>query len=102
MGTHIKHTRANHVVTFLGLATQHSGQRFLTAARRAGECVWRLGLLHKGPGLCHGISGNAYSLLALYRDDPAAQRGGSAVWLARAGAFAAFMESSILSGQGRG
>lgn len=32
-----------------------------------GEVVWNRGLLIKGPGLCHGITGNGYFLLSLYR-----------------------------------
>jgi hypothetical protein len=40
---------------------------FLAAARRAGEVVWARGLLKKGPGLCHGVAGNGYALLALYK-----------------------------------
>jgi hypothetical protein len=40
---------------------------FLAAARRAGEVVWERGLLKKGPGLCHGVAGNGYALLALYK-----------------------------------
>jgi hypothetical protein len=39
----------------------------LDAARRAAEHVWRYGLLRKGNGLCHGIAGNAYAFLSLYR-----------------------------------
>jgi hypothetical protein len=40
---------------------------YLAAALRAGELVWQRGLLRKGPGLCHGVSGNAYALLRLYK-----------------------------------
>lgn len=32
----------------------------------AGDVVWNRGLLRK-VGICHGISGNAYTFLALYR-----------------------------------
>lgn len=38
---------------------------YLAAAQRAGEVTWRYGLLRKGPGLCHGLAGNGYCLLAL-------------------------------------
>ena len=59
--------------------------RFREAAVRAGEHVWERGLLRKGPGLCHGVSGNGYALLAVWRAtrDP--------VWLQRARRFAAFV-----------
>jgi len=40
---------------------------YLEAARWAAEHVWRYGLLRKGNGLCHGVAGNAYAFLTLYR-----------------------------------
>ncbi|GIL77346.1 hypothetical protein Vretifemale_6818 [Volvox reticuliferus] len=61
---------------------------YLSAARRAGEVVWQLGLLKKGHGLCHGTSGNAYALLALHR-----ATGNEAIWLHRARMFAAHISS---------
>ena len=33
----------------------------------AGEATWKYGLLLKGNGLCHGISGNGYFLHSLSR-----------------------------------
>ncbi|KAI8463158.1 MAG: hypothetical protein J3K34DRAFT_496464 [Monoraphidium minutum] len=76
--------------------------RYLEAATSAGELVWERGLLTKGaadlpiaipspplpsagPGLCHGVSGNAYALLSVWR----ATRDAS--WRARAERFAAFV-----------
>lgn len=45
----------------------HAGQ-YLRIAQEAGEVVWQRGLLAtKGPGLCHGIPGNACALLDMYR-----------------------------------
>ena len=41
-------------------------KEFLQAAVDAGEVVWKRGLL-KRVGICHGISGNAYVFLSLYR-----------------------------------
>ncbi|TPX58144.1 hypothetical protein SpCBS45565_g08072 [Spizellomyces sp. 'palustris'] len=41
-------------------------QLFLDAAKLAADVVWEKGLLRKGVGLCHGISGNAYVFLHLY------------------------------------
>jgi len=35
--------------------------------KRAAEVTWKRGLLKKGPGLCHGCSGNGYALLSVYR-----------------------------------
>jgi len=59
--------------------------RFLKAAVDAGEFVWRYGLLRKGPGLCHGIAGNGYVFLTLFRTTNDSQ------WLARAYHFASTM-----------
>ncbi|KAJ1563721.1 hypothetical protein HK405_001014 [Cladochytrium tenue] len=39
----------------------------LDASASAADVVWERGLLRKGVGLCHGVSGNAYTFLALYR-----------------------------------
>lgn len=41
--------------------------QFLDAARCAAGVLWQRGMLRKGSGLCHGIHGNAYAFLALYR-----------------------------------
>lgn len=41
--------------------------QYLVDALHCGEVVWRWGLLKKGYGLCHGVAGNAYAFLALYR-----------------------------------
>lgn len=43
-----------------------SDKVFKEAAVDAGEVVWRRGLLRR-VGICHGISGNTYAFLALYR-----------------------------------
>jgi hypothetical protein len=62
-----------------------AASEWLRAALRAGEAVWERGLLRKGPGACHGVSGNAYALLRVWRAT------GDARWLRRAAQFAAFM-----------
>ena len=31
------------------------------------QCCWKRGLLRKGYGICHGVSGNAYTFLALFK-----------------------------------
>lgn len=36
-------------------------------ALECGEVIWHRGLLQKGAGLCHGITGNAYFFLSIYR-----------------------------------
>ena len=48
----------------------------------AGETIWQAGPLAKGPGLCHGTSGNGAAFLSLHR------RTGEQRWLDRARAFA--------------
>ncbi|WWD02749.1 hypothetical protein V865_000791 [Kwoniella europaea PYCC6329] len=55
---------------------------WMEVAERAGEVVWVKGLLRKGVGLCHGISGNAFALVALY------DLTGDIKWLHRTQAFA--------------
>ncbi|CAL5069035.1 unnamed protein product [Urochloa decumbens] len=59
-------------------------ERFLEAAADAAEVVWNRGLL-KRVGICHGISGNAYTFLSLYRITKKKE------YLYRAKAFACFL-----------
>lgn len=69
--------------------------RYLAAALRCGELIWNRGLLKKGPGICHGIAGNGYVFLILYRltnDDK---------FLYRARQFAAFMQTEEFKGNSR-
>ncbi|CAH1710194.1 unnamed protein product [Aphis gossypii] len=40
---------------------------YLECCLKCGDLVWTKGLLKKGPGLCHGIAGNGYVFLLLYR-----------------------------------
>lgn len=40
---------------------------YIEAATKAGEGTFKFGLLKKGNGLCHGISGNGYMLHSLTR-----------------------------------
>ncbi|BFF96349.1 lanC-like protein 3 homolog [Drosophila madeirensis] len=42
-------------------------ERYLLAMRRSADFVWRRGVLRKGPGLCHGVAGNGYVFLLLFR-----------------------------------
>ncbi|KVH99114.1 LanC-like protein, eukaryotic, partial [Cynara cardunculus var. scolymus] len=60
------------------------GEEFHKAALDAGEVVWERGLL-KRVGICHGISGNTYVFLSLYRLT------GDVKFLYRAKAFAGFL-----------
>jgi len=62
-------------------------RRYLESALRCGDCVWKSGLLKKGPGICHGVAGSGYVFLLLHglTGDPK--------HLHRANAFAEFMET---------
>uniref|UniRef100_A0A0E0M998 Uncharacterized protein n=1 Tax=Oryza punctata TaxID=4537 RepID=A0A0E0M998_ORYPU len=59
-------------------------EHFKQSAAEAAEVVWNRGLL-KRVGICHGISGNAYVFLSLYRLT------GNVEYLYRAKAFACFL-----------
>ncbi len=57
--------------TILLLACAHhqvyQKKSYLETALRCGEVVWERGLLVKGYSLCHGVAGNGYTFLQLYR-----------------------------------
>ncbi|KAI5706251.1 hypothetical protein M8J76_011573 [Diaphorina citri] len=42
-------------------------EKYLNSCIKCGEVIWEKGLLKKGPGICHGVSGNGYAFLLLYR-----------------------------------
>ncbi|XP_060188072.1 lanC-like protein GCR2 [Lycium barbarum] len=71
-------------LTLAKAAKVFGDEDFLEAAREAGEVVWKRGLL-KRIGICHGISGNAYVFLSLYRLT------GKEEYLYKAKAFACFL-----------
>lgn len=71
-------------LTLTKAAEVFSSKDFLQGAVDAGEVVWNCGLL-KRVGLCHGISGNTYVFLSLYRIT------GRVEYLYRAKAFASFL-----------
>ncbi|KAI3379101.1 hypothetical protein SNEBB_007993 [Seison nebaliae] len=52
-----------------------------------GELIWKKGLLKKGPGLCHGISGNGYMFLYLFKLTS------NVIWLERGKMFSQFLFS---------
>lgn len=70
-------------------------QRYLNSCVLAGDLVWRKGLLRKGPGICHGVAGNGYVFLLLYRLT------GNEIYLYRAAKFADFMNSSQFQSDAR-
>ncbi|XAR55488.1 hypothetical protein NMG60_11035566 [Bertholletia excelsa] len=71
-------------ITLVKAAEVFGYEDFLEAAVNAAEVVWNRGLL-KRVGLCHGICGNTYVFLSLYRLT------GNIVFLYRAKAFACFL-----------
>ncbi|WMV49058.1 hypothetical protein MTR67_042443 [Solanum verrucosum] len=72
------------VLTLVKAAEVLGDEEFLNAAVAAAEVVWNRGLLNR-VGICHGISGNAYAFLSLYRLT------GNVEYLYRAKAFACFL-----------
>lgn len=42
-------------------------ESYLEGCRKCADSIWRHGLLRKGPGICHGIAGNGYAFLLMYR-----------------------------------
>ncbi|OVA00559.1 Lanthionine synthetase C-like [Macleaya cordata] len=71
-------------LTLVKAAEVFRDEEFLQAAVDAGEVVWERGLL-KRVGICHGVSGNAYVFLSLYRLT------GDVKYLYHAKAFACFL-----------
>ncbi|KAK8698625.1 hypothetical protein V6N13_114736 [Hibiscus sabdariffa] len=71
-------------LTLVRAAEVFGDDEFLEAAMDAAEVVWNRGLL-KRVGICHGVSGNAYVFLSLYR------KTGNVEFLYRAKAFACFL-----------
>jgi len=41
--------------------------KYLQSAEKAANCTWQRGILTKGLMLCHGVSGNTYMFLDMYR-----------------------------------
>ncbi|KAJ0242299.1 LanC-like protein GCR2 [Hirschfeldia incana] len=71
-------------LTLVKAAQVFKTDEFVEAAMEAGEVVWNRGLL-KRVGICHGISGNTYLFLSLYRLT------GKPEYLHRAKAYASFL-----------
>ncbi|KAG6528250.1 lanC-like protein GCL2 isoform X2 [Zingiber officinale] len=71
-------------VTLTKAAQVFQDEQFLQAEEEAAAIVWRRGLL-KRVGICHGISGNAYVFLSLYRHTRRVE------YLYQAKAFACFL-----------
>ncbi|EYC05976.1 hypothetical protein Y032_0079g1284 [Ancylostoma ceylanicum] len=70
------------ILLCLTMWKRYGDQKYFKAALRCGELIWNKGVLKKGPGICHGVGGNGYALLMLYRAC------GDEEWLHRARCFA--------------
>lgn len=87
---------ASGVIYLMAKAFMHyKDQKYLNSCIKCGELIWNCGLLRKGPGICHGIGGNGYSFLLLYRltKDPK--------YLYRANKFAEFLNSDQFKQEAR-
>ncbi|PFH34655.1 lanthionine synthetase C family protein [Besnoitia besnoiti] len=92
---HFCHGASGAVFAFGVGSIVFNNREYQKAALRAADCVWRYGLLKKGPGICHGISGSGYALLMAYKltRDP--------IWLDRAADFALKMFDEKLQADSR-
>lgn len=70
-------------------------ERYLHACIRASDLIWRKGLLLKGPGICHGVAGNAYAFLIMHRLT------GEMQYLYRASRFGEFLKSRLFEHHAR-
>lgn len=81
---HWCHGATGVALTLVKAAEVFGDREFLEAAMDAAEVVWNRGLL-KRVGICHGVSGNTYVFLSLYRLT------GNMEFLYRAKAFTCFL-----------
>lgn len=82
---HWCHGATGHVLLLTKASTVYCNPAYLERAKAIGTNVlMQRGLLRKGVGLCHGISGNAYALLSIGRAT------GDSLWIQRATSFAHF------------
>lgn len=72
---HWCHGSAGYVLLLVKAYEIFGEERYLRRAEKiARDVIYPRGLLRKGVGLCHGISGNAYAFLAVYRGRLAERR----------------------------
>lgn len=93
------HGAPGHLLLLLKASQVFQEPKFLQAAEDIAEgVIWPRGLLKKGVGLCHGISGNGYSLLCLAagaagaatRNQGLVEESSSLKWKGRAMQYAKF------------
>jgi len=78
---HWCHGAPGSIPMFIEAYQTFKNQDYLDSAIKSGKNVWRKGLLKKGFGLCHGVCGNAYALMSLYKAT------GDVIWKQRAQMF---------------
>lgn len=70
-------------------------EKYVKSCIKMGDLIWEKGLLLKGPSLCHGVAGNGYAFLLLYRLTD------NVKYLHRAIAFARFMDKDVFKKKAR-
>lgn len=87
---------ASGIVYLMAAAYKKFGdEKYLKSCIKCSNVVWKYGLLKKGPGICHGIAGNGYVHLLLYRLTKAPK------YLYRAIKFAEFLETDEFKSNSR-
>lgn len=69
--------------------------KYLKSCKDMSDLIWIKGLLKKGPGICHGVAGNGYASLLMYRMTE------EQMYLARAGVFAKFLKADVFKREAR-
>uniref|UniRef100_A0A3F2YVC9 LanC-like protein 3 homolog n=1 Tax=Anopheles culicifacies TaxID=139723 RepID=A0A3F2YVC9_9DIPT len=93
MLVHWCHGCAGAIYLFAKAFLTFKEERYLQCCRRCADAIWRQGLLRKGPGICHGVAGNGYAFLLMYRLT------GEKCYLYRAAKFAEFLDSTLFADQ---
>ena len=65
---HWCHGAPGFVYTFYHAHKVFGDHKYKLALDRALDVIWDRGVIKKGLGLCHGIAGNAYAFLMMYRN----------------------------------
>jgi len=64
--THFCHGATGAVYTFIQAFKLFSDKKYLKSVIAAGDHIWARGIIKKGNGVCHGISGSSYALYHIY------------------------------------
>lgn len=65
---HWCHGAPGFVYLYLLASKVFKDEEYLKLALECGDVVWERGLLRKGYSICHGVSGNAYTFLHLFKE----------------------------------